>query len=263
MYDYPTSQWHSLVGWRSFSLATSYTQEQGIERGHSYMFRYRAWNVNGPGPFSEISYLVAASPPSRPPTPVYGSSSASSITLLFGPSSDDGGKIIIRMELVVSPLEQTSWVLVSSYDGQSMGHTLTTGTDVVTAYTKYRFRIRAVNEYGPSAYSEELVASIAPLPTKFSSVEKDQDYSSATSIMVRWTDPADGMEPILGYALRMTDAATRTSRTVYDAPTNRNVRQYLATGLEPGGSYSFSVLGVNFNGAGMKWSDAATFRACT
>ena len=46
----------------------------------------------------------------------------------------------------------------------------------------------------------ELVASIAPLPSKLDPVEKDQAYSSSTSIMVRWATPSD-QEPIIGYRL--------------------------------------------------------------
>ena len=70
----------------------------------------------------------------------------------------------------------------------------------IVAYEHYRFRIRAVNAYGYSDYSEELVASIAPLPSKLDPVEKDQAYSSSTSIMVRWATPSD-QEPIIGYRL--------------------------------------------------------------
>jgi len=251
------------TGIASFTLAGSYTQEQGIETGKTYMFRYRAWNVNGPGEYSAVSYLVAATTPARPPAIQYGASSASSVTLLFSPSSDDGGKIITSMELQMSPLLSTSWTAVASYQGASMSHTLTTSTDGLVAYSKYRFRIRAVNDYGASSYSPELVASVAPLPGKFGVVTKDQTLSSSTSIMVRWVDPGSEVEPILGYRLRMTDDQTLVSSIVYDHPTNANVKEYLATGLTAGESYSFSVLGINFNGAGEVWSDAASFESCT
>jgi len=61
----------------------------------------------------------------------------------------------------------------------------------------------------------------------------------------------------------MTDQETLWSEVIYDNPTNPNVLEYLRTGLSPGRSYAFSVLGVNFNGQGEHWSDAAAFRACT
>lgn len=38
--------------------------------------------------------------------------------------------------------------------------------------------------------------------------------------------------------------------------------QKLVTGLTPGASYSFQVLGYNFNGAGQTWSQAASYTSC-
>lgn len=86
-----------------------------------------------------------------------------------------------------------------------MSYTLTTTNDPIASNQKYRFRIQAVNEYGDSGFSEEVVLIIAPLPSKFVAVTKDQTYSSSTSIMVRWTDPGAELAPILGYKLKMTD----------------------------------------------------------
>jgi len=174
IYDYDASTWTSLIGDPDhMTLTASYTQEEGIERGNTYMFRYRAWNVNGAGEYSDPSYLVAASPPARPPAPVYGSSTASSITLILRPSSDDGGKLITGTELEVSSYLATSWTSILSYDGRSTIHTLTTDDDPIEAYQKYRFRIHSTNEYGPSPSSPELTASIAPLPGEFDPVQKD------------------------------------------------------------------------------------------
>ena len=167
------------------------------------MFRYRAWNVNGAGEYSEVAYLIAAGIPARPPTPEYGSSTDSQIQLFFRPSSDDGGLIITAITLEITPIESDSWAAVASYDGYSMSHTITTSeTDSpITSFSKYRFRIKATNGYGTSEPSEELVIAVAPLPSKFDSVSKDQFYSTDTTIMVRWTDPAGEVEEILGYSL--------------------------------------------------------------
>jgi len=214
------------------------------------MFRYRAWNVNGAGEWSDVSYLVAASTPARPPVPKYGSSTASSITLLFSPSSDDGGKIITSIELEVSPRLATTWTQLTNYDGMSMSYTATVLGDGLTAYSHYRFRIRVVNEYGNSDYSEELVLSVAPLPSKLAPVTKDQAYSSDTSTMVRWADPGVDLEPILGYRLQLTDQVTEERTIIYENPTNPNVLEFLATSLVKGRSYGFEVLAINFNGAG-------------
>lgn len=47
---------------------------------------YRAWNVNGAGPWSDFGFIIAAQVPSRPGTPTYISSDSNSITLGFSPS---------------------------------------------------------------------------------------------------------------------------------------------------------------------------------
>ena len=255
IYDYDASQWKSLVGGNgTFTLAASFTAE-GLERGRIYMFRYRAWNVNGGGSYSPIAHLLAASPPAQVPQPQYGASTTSSITVLLQPTPDDGGAMVTRMELEKSAHLADTWANVTTYDGTSLTHTLTTATDGLVAHTKYRFRVRAINSHGVSEYSLQLIVSTAPLPSKFSVVIKDQVYSSTTTIMVRWSDPAGEVEPILGYRLLMTDMNTNQSAaeintTVYDNPTNEDVREKHVTGLTPGGLYEFRVLGYNFNGAG-------------
>jgi hypothetical protein len=59
------------------SLGTEYTV-RGLERGQAYGFRYRAVNINGPGPWSPESILVAATLPSAPAAaPAYVSSTDS------------------------------------------------------------------------------------------------------------------------------------------------------------------------------------------
>lgn len=81
--------------------------------------------------------------------------------------------------------------------------------------------------------------------------------------MVRWADPGLDLEPILGYRLQLTDQVTEERTIIYDAPTNPNVLEFLATGLVKGRSYGFEVLAINFNGAGEAWSAVASFRTCT
>lgn len=100
------------------------------------------------------------------------------ITLILFQSPDDGGSIITSYVLERSTLLNTNWVVVSSYNGYDMMHTITTASGIVTAYEKYRFRIKAVNDYGSSDYSEELQAAVAPLPSKPLPLTKDQPYST-------------------------------------------------------------------------------------
>jgi hypothetical protein len=60
----------------------------------------------------------------------------------------------------------------------------------------------------------------------------------------------------------MLDGYTEETTLVYDGPTNANILQYLVTDLQPGYTYSFRVLGINFNGAGEEWSDQVSVRSC-
>jgi hypothetical protein len=137
------------------------------------------------------------------------------------------------------------------------------GGDGFAGAGRYRFRIRAVNAFGASDYSPELVAAIAPLPGAFAAVTKDALHSTSTSIKVQWVVPGSEVEPVLGYRLRMVDEQTESTTTVYDAPTNPHVREYLAPGLTPGNRYTFSVWAYNFNGLGPAGSPSATFEACS
>ena len=187
VYNYTMSSWISIIGGEdNFSLQNTYTYGKGISKGKSYQFRYRAWNINGAGAFSDVAYITAAQVPARPPAPVYSSSTAISITLTLLQSVDDGGSMITSYVLEISPYLSTSWSTVASYDGSSMTHTITTVSGEITSYTKYRFRFQAVNSYGNSDYSEELQAVIAPLPSQPAPVTKDQIYSTKTSIKIKW-----------------------------------------------------------------------------
>ena len=114
--------------------------------------------------------------------------------------------MITNYVLEISPYLSTNWQVVTSYNGNSMNHLLTTSNDNITSYEEYRFRLMAVNLYGDSDFSEELPAAIAPLPSKPNPVTKDQIYSTKTSIKVDWTKLPDIL-PAKGYVLYMTDEA--------------------------------------------------------
>lgn len=84
---------------------------------------------------------------------------------MFSPSADNGGSFINSYKLQISPYLSTLWSDVSTYDGESMSHRLTVADDSLTAYSEYRFRFFAQNDYGDSDVSEELIVSVAPLPS--------------------------------------------------------------------------------------------------
>jgi len=71
------------------------------------------------------------------------------------------------MVLEKSPYLSTTWTTVTSYTDNSMSHTLLTSvaSDDIVSYAEYRFRLKNVNAYGDSAYSEEIILAVAPLPS--------------------------------------------------------------------------------------------------
>ena len=144
---------------------------------------------------------MAAQAPSRPPVPTYLGSTATSISLGFSPSSDDGGAIIETIILQVSPYTSASWVDVITYSDNMMSHTLTTTSDPIIAYQKYRFRLKSVNSYGSSDWSPEIALSVAPLPSAPPLALKNQQMSTTSSIMVIWTAPTGDTEVVTGYQL--------------------------------------------------------------
>lgn len=263
IYNITTSTWISLIGTKyEPSLSNTVIVESGIEMGETYAFRYRAWNINGAGSFSDISYLVAAEAPSQPSAPEYVKSNDTSITLSFTPPSSDGGSIITNYILEYSLFETLSWNPVTTYTDNSMSHTLDVADGLITSYYKYRFRISAENAYGTSDPSSELVVAVAALPSQLTAPQKDADYSTKTSMYIYW-DAATDIQPVTGYLLYMKDIANTDDEyaVVYDGSANAILTHYIVTGLTSGHSYGFKVQAINFNGEG-EISDAAEFDSC-
>ena len=73
----------SLIGFNSSSLETSYIVSTGLVTGLMYRFKYRSENINGFSLWSPVTYIKAATVPSRPPTPAFLTATSSSVTLLL------------------------------------------------------------------------------------------------------------------------------------------------------------------------------------
>jgi hypothetical protein len=86
------------------TLSPIVTITREINRGRQYRLRYRAQNFNGWGEFSEIGYIKSATVPSRPPAPVFYSSTNAGITLLIQSPEDNGGVVVTGYKLWVDTL---------------------------------------------------------------------------------------------------------------------------------------------------------------
>ena len=92
-----------------------------MERGAYVQARYRCKNEIGWSSYSSHSYLLKAGVPSRPPRPLYLSSSATSITLQIQPSVDSNGAPIFAYAIYRDNGDGLTEVTtqVTGYDGTS------------------------------------------------------------------------------------------------------------------------------------------------
>jgi hypothetical protein len=70
-----------------------------ITKGATYRFRYRVKNSIGWTDFSPVTYILAASVPSKPATPRIVSTSDTQITVQMYEPADNGGSIVTKFEL--------------------------------------------------------------------------------------------------------------------------------------------------------------------
>ena len=192
-----------LVGADPFTLNLDFTVTKGIEKGKTYAFRYRAINAVGPGLWSPITELTAATVPLAPPIPKYFSSTSTSITLKFDLSPDNGGSKITNYKLMRDSgnLLSDINVEVTAYDGKSSIYTVTG----LTSGMKYRFQYIAVNFYGDSFPSDTLTIAASELPSAPNKPYVDWSKSSKTSLYIYWDPVADPPAKILGYILKIDD----------------------------------------------------------
>lgn len=92
--------------------------------------------------------------------------------------------MITQYTLQFTPYLSDNWQPITTYTDNSMSTTILVSAGQIAAYSKYRFRLIATNDYGSSYPSNELVISIAPLPSKPTLITKDLTKSSKTSITV-------------------------------------------------------------------------------
>ena len=151
-----------MVGADPYSLQVSFTVTRNIVKGEPYFFRYRAINAIGPGQWSELGQITAATVPVAPAKPAYISSTDTTITLSLEHSTDNGGGKIEEHLLYRDGGDLTTAVEieVTDYNGVDTQYTVTG----LTPGVKYRFNYAAANFLGESQRSLTLTASSSSLP---------------------------------------------------------------------------------------------------
>lgn len=151
-----------VVGGEPYTLQTYFTVTRGINKSETYAFRYRGINSIGPGPWSDISKLDAATVPIPPPKPLYLSSTDTSITIGLKNTLDNGGSRITQYKIFrdAGNLSSPVNIQLTDYDGFSATYTATG----LTPGVNYRFRYFATNKFGDSAPSQTLTSASSYLP---------------------------------------------------------------------------------------------------
>lgn len=193
-----------------------------IQKGISYSFRYRVFNVNGWSDFSDIVIVDAADVPSQPAAITIFEQTSKLITLEFNLGTvDNNGSQITSYKLYSDQgLRNGQFTRVNSYPeaGASI-HTLTTAVDGITEGEIYSFRWVAENSVGQSIPSSILrVVAIDKFPPP-STLTKKHNLGSQTSIYVEWSSVSPGPAPggeVLGYRLKVEDANNGTSWIAFD-----------------------------------------------
>jgi len=170
----------SLIGYDENYLKLSYIVEGNVIKGKLYRFRYRTKNSVGWSLFSDTGFIQAANVPNKPPVPMYVSSTTTSITMNFQQTDDSGGTPVIRYKVYRDAGDDftSSYVEMTSYDGQSSQFTATVAADNLVTGKIYRFVYVAANSLGNSAYSNEMIAGIGAAPAKPNAPKKNVQLSN-------------------------------------------------------------------------------------
>ena len=178
-----------IGGPTNYSVSTSYTVA-GLTTGQTYRFRYRSVNLVGVSGWSPVSYIQPASVPTTPLPPQYLSSTATTIVLQLFRSDNDGGLPILNYELWIDQGSITSSFTIMSryvYAVDAMVFTVDSVLDSLTPGLIYRFKFRSVNTIGYSAFSDNVMLGLGPLPVQASPVSRAAFGNSPTSIGVEWS----------------------------------------------------------------------------
>ena len=167
-------------------MATQITVQQGIQRGVTYRFRYRALNKYGWSEYSDTSYILAAQVPSKPKIPVFKEATVTTIKIDLELNINNGGTPITLYELEINDgtlngafTPVTSYTQTSEFIIDKTAEGLTTGLI-------YKIRFRARNLIGPGEYSNTLYVALNDIPVTPLVPSRNEDSTTKTQIAVTW-----------------------------------------------------------------------------
>lgn len=135
----------TVLGGDGYTLDTQILVTSDIIKGRQYRLRYRAINVIGSGPWSDLKYVIASTYPKAPPQPQYVFVDNTRVDLILSETQDDGGSNILAYHLFINEGSDGSpYHEVTTYDGSSLAFSVNVGEIftgmTVTAALTYTFK---------------------------------------------------------------------------------------------------------------------------
>jgi predicted phage tail protein len=228
----------------------------GLTNGTAYTFRVRAVNAAGTGPFSAPSNAVTPVAPTAPAVPTIGAATEGNANAVVSwIPGNNGGSPVTRFEVQVINNATNAQVGAIRNAAANVQQLTVTGLANGTAY---RFRVRAVNAIGTSAFSANSNAvTPATVPGAPATVTGTSGPGGgALTANVQWTVPtATGGSAITGYlvtrqrlnAIGTNNGAPTTSTHL---ATTRTTTFTAPAGVPANTRYRFTVQAVNAVGTG-------------
>ncbi|HEU4882146.1 MAG TPA: S8 family serine peptidase [Longimicrobium sp.] len=218
--------------------ATSFSNT-GLLAGRQYRYQLRACNPAGCSPWATSAILVMPTIPAAPPVISGTPLSASSIRVQW----TDGSSNETSFPLERAPVSAAG-VVGTFGPVATLAPNQVQFTNTGLAVGSYRYRIRACNAAGCSAWTTTPTVVIPPVPAAPGSLTAAA--LSATSIRLTWTDgPVETSYQVYG-ALRNLDGSWPAYASVGTVPANTVL--YDIAGLLSARAYRYQVRACNISG---------------
>jgi len=230
--------------------STSYTVT-GLKQDHQYLFRVYAKNSIGRSKPAETSTLAAPKKPEEPPSTPRGpvnihDISSQSCTISWSTPEDSGNSPLLGYNIEARNIKSQEW----HHRGFSRGYINKFTVDGLVDGQSYEFRISAENMIGISAplYSDTCITARSNLQLPLRPPGSLQVTSiTHDSVSLEWLAPVD-LEgpPISAYIVEKREVHQSTWVTIARLPCSET--KFLASNLQEGVEYYFSVLAENSDG---------------
>lgn len=265
-----TPSWQAATGSCGTGTLLARTCElTGLTPGTAYLFRIRAVNDVGDGPWGETWQGEIVVGPAAAPDQLSGLTSDGKVSLSWREPTNWGG--LRAMNVCAGSPPHVTYEVQTFADGlwgsvvthrvdcvqpsvpgpffpshsnpSNPGHRPEITFDVtgLTNGEPYDFRVRVVVNDRAGQWAE--VQSIVPstLPSQVSSVTA---VRGDTEVGLSWDAPHDGGSPIIGYHIEKDDGSGWTDAV---ADTQSDATSFTVTGLTNGTTYTFRVSAINAN----------------